>query len=170
MFHFIFAGSGRERSDSVPSRTRTISDGPHPLPHLHTSHSLFPNSGNSRPHSVCWPAGSPVRWVIVVPWSDALTCWVSWGGAMYQHDHVFAVLHRVHAQLTRQVRPYLSKRVTEKVGQAMDTPWHQMNLWFLRKTAVMTSHGLDPCHSCCLSASCLPVRYPLASVQAPRVR
>ncbi|XP_021930938.1 insulin receptor substrate 1 isoform X3 [Zootermopsis nevadensis] len=52
--------SGRERSDSVPSRTRTISDGPHPLPHLHTSHSLFPNSGNSRPHSVCWPAGSPV--------------------------------------------------------------------------------------------------------------
>ncbi|PNF28092.1 hypothetical protein B7P43_G12254 [Cryptotermes secundus] len=44
--------SGRERSDSVPSRTRTISDGPH--------RSLVPNCGSSRPHSVCWPAGSPV--------------------------------------------------------------------------------------------------------------
>ncbi|XP_069700000.1 insulin receptor substrate 1 isoform X10 [Periplaneta americana] len=53
-------GSGRERSDSVPSRTRTISDGPHPLPHPHTSRSLVPNSSSNRPHSVCWPGGSPV--------------------------------------------------------------------------------------------------------------
>lgn len=45
-------GSGRERSDSVPSRTRTISDGSH--------RNLVPNCGSSRPHSVCWPAGSPV--------------------------------------------------------------------------------------------------------------
>ncbi|XP_069699992.1 insulin receptor substrate 2 isoform X3 [Periplaneta americana] len=52
--------SGRERSDSVPSRTRTISDGPHPLPHPHTSRSLVPNSSSNRPHSVCWPGGSPV--------------------------------------------------------------------------------------------------------------
>jgi hypothetical protein len=58
---FYIAGSGRERSDSVPSRTRTISDGSHPLAHPHSSRSLVPNSGNSRPHSVCWPAGSPVR-------------------------------------------------------------------------------------------------------------
>ena len=60
---FYVAGSGRERSDSVPSRTRTISDGSHPLTHPHSSRSLVPNSGSSRPHSVCWPAGSPVRWV-----------------------------------------------------------------------------------------------------------
>ncbi|PSN55127.1 hypothetical protein C0J52_01863 [Blattella germanica] len=39
--------SGRERSDSVPSRPRTVSDGgPHP-PHPHTSRSLMAN----RPHS-----------------------------------------------------------------------------------------------------------------------
>lgn len=166
---FHIAGSGRERSDSVPSRTRTISDGPHPLPHLHTSRSLVPNSGNGRPHSVCWPAGSPVRWV-PVPCNDAVTCWASRGGALCQHHCVLAVLHQVRAQLTHQARPYLLRRVREKDGEAMVTPWHQMNLWFLRKTAAMTSRGLDPHHSCCLSASYLLARYPLASVRAPPIR
>ena len=57
----ITSGSGRERSDSVPSRPRTVSDGgPHP-PHPHTSRSLIPN----RPHSVCWPSGSPIRYVLL---------------------------------------------------------------------------------------------------------
>jgi hypothetical protein len=94
-----------------------------------------------------------------------LACWGDVNNAMF-----IAVLHQDHARLTRQVHPYLLKRGRGKDGEAMGTLWHQMSLQFWRKIAVMTPHGLEAHHCCCLSASSLPARYPVASVQAPPTR
>ena len=163
---FYVAGSGRERSDSVPSRTRTISDGSHPLAHPHSSRSLVPNSGSSRPHSVCWPAGSPVRWV-PVNWAHAVCIWVLWP-VMHRHC-VFAVLHQVRARRTHRARLYPSTRVTGMDGEATDIPWPQISLWFWRRVSAMTC-GPETRHFCCLCASSLQASCRLIFLQVSLVR
>jgi hypothetical protein len=106
------------------------------------------------------------EWVTVLC-TDAVS-WIE--SVMSTLSLLLPVPHQAHAQLTHQVHPCPLTRVREKDGEAMDTPWHQTSLWFLRKIAVMMPCGLVPHHCCRLSASSHPARCWLMSAQGPPVR